>query len=38
MARAKKNTAFMHPIDTVVSWYAEVQTIPAQLKQTFAID
>src|ERR1700722_1106015 len=35
VARTKKNAALLHPIDTVVHWYEEVQTIPAQLKKNF---
>ena len=31
----QKKCGFIHPIDTVVHWYEEVQTIPAQLKKNF---
>ncbi len=38
MAKTKKNAALMHPIDTVMHWYEEVQTIPAQLKKNFEVE
>ena len=38
MAKTKKNAALLHPIDTVVHWYEEVQTIPAQLKKNFEVE
>lgn len=38
MAKSKKNNALLHPIDTVMHWYKEVQAIPAQLKRNFARD
>ncbi len=38
MAKTKKNAALLHPIDTVVHWYGEVQAIPAQLKKNFEVE
>ncbi len=35
MPKAKKNAGLLHPIDTIMHWYAEAQTIPAQLKKNF---
>lgn len=38
MAKSKKNNTLMHPINTVVHWYEEAQTIPAQLRKSFVGD
>lgn len=38
MARSKKNASLLHPIDTVMHWYAEAQAIPAGLKKSFEGD
>jgi hypothetical protein len=35
VAKTKKDPGLLHPIDTVMHWYAEAQTIPAQLKKNF---
>jgi hypothetical protein len=35
VARSKKSASLLHPINTVMHWYAEAQTSPAQLKKNF---
>jgi hypothetical protein len=37
-SKSKKNATFLHPLDKVMQWYAEAQTIPQQLKNNFELE